>query len=898
MKNKRIIAFSTLLLTALFATSFATTQNYQKADSAYEKKQLFADKFDGDEINDNWTPVNDIVLEQQYSSMRFIPKTYNWTSVLSYHEQLTGNYKVSIDLQTSNMGGWFAVSFGNTTSNFTGSKGGLVFFDNNFTKLLTRETGSLEAEGEYVGSPFGTAIKTRRTVEIQVTAYNSEQSKMQCWIYENGDLICTLFDSPVILDRLDGYFGFNNNLKEVEIFNVKIYDGSDQLQYSDNFSTSKILYPSSGSSGSEWESTGFNETDVKVGFVSSLFADDINSGVVYNNPLVKPTNQDLDLAFIIESEIQYYSIGSDIASGIEINKKDASSRGYFFGIERLFIGYSLSIFDPSGNEIHKLTTDKENASLSVNLVVEIYLNGDIVVHTSDISYSFRVNSYEGYIGLMTYATKDAVQHGDGAYFNAFTLYKNDYYKRTEEDIFHNFNGVKRTYYEDIDEYVSDYYLSRKDFDIGANVSISKWNRKDQGDGKLEFNNAIPNSYFGPKGLYKDFVIKCDVKINSTDIPVGGCLGLKFGNSINGDVLENSKSIGIEYAYGNGVYQTIPHITNVKYVPGAETSFVDEHGDPVNIFADQQTFKLMFICRDNKVSLHYCLEGEDENNLGKVRTCVECEENENTDGRMAIYGCYGISFSIDNLQIINLDYDVPTRAYSGTSNYQEVTRLDFSKSEDTNGLELTNAGYSKNKVRINNGGVLSTSKLVNNGLVRFKVADIENELEIKQDQLKVRLLNDGNPRFVISDSTINQVYELGSSFQFRDSTFEIQRLNNQLTVRYASGDGVISVIDSNVATFEINAPNTSSKLTMTSIGGFTDIKTYTFINLNQYATFVNRDYDPEKDAFNPWPVRPSIDEEPEKETKGCKSSISATSLLIMSISLIGFAILCLLRRVER
>ena len=895
MKNKKLLGIPIFITSLAFLGAFLFEHGYQKADAAYETKQMYRENFDGDEINDNWTTTGDVSLKQYYSSMRFTPNQYGWDNSLNFNQKLEGDFRIVLDLATSNSGGWFAISFGEVYANssFTTSRGGFVFFDNNYSKILEIREGKLDAVEDYALSPFGFNLNTRRKVEIEVKYINENHSSMQCKIYENNNEIGKFFDEPYVTDNLNGYFGFNSNLKNVELYDLKIYNGNDELAYHDDFSESKVLYLSSGSVDSEWYSNGFSESEVKVGFVNSLFANDINSGIIYNSPLKVPENKELDIAYVLESEIQLTPMDFEILSGIEVGKSNKDSRGYFFGLERLSIGYySLTIIDPDNNIVETLTTYEENATLSVNLKVLIYLNGDISVETNELYYMVHTNSYEGYVGLMTYSkTKE---HGKGAYFKSFNLYKKDYYKRDGEDIFINFNGIKKTYFEDIDEYAYDYYLSRQEYDIGTNVGMSKWVKKDNGNGRLEFNNSTGTSYFGPKGIYKDYIVKFEVQINNEEVPYGGCIGLEFGNSRNGLNYQNTKSLGIGYyPDSGGHYSTVPFSTNVDYAPGAKTSFLNPDGTNADIFKGQNHFTMMYIVRDDVVSLHYLLDDENELSLSKERTSVVCRDNETTDGHLAIYGANGISFSIDNLSIINLDYDAPAKEYAGESDYQEVTRIDFSRGETTNGLELDNASINKNKLRIKEDGTLSTSKLVNDGILRFKISDIENELEIKQEELTIRLINDRKPSFIISDMALEQKFELGDNFQYRNSTFEFEKLNNRLIVRFVSGNDAMSVIDNNVYEFNINVSNESDKIVMKAIDGFVDIETFTFLNLNKHASIKNRDYDPDKDYFDPWPEKDSIQDG--TGNKGCKGSSETSSIILIFLSLLGLLTFTLSRR---
>jgi len=574
--------------------------------------------------------------------------------------------------------------------------------------------------------------------------------------------------------------------------------------------------------------------------------------------------------------------------------KTEDLRGFFFGIERLSSGFALVIANPDGEIIHQQSTTNENINLSAKLQIKISINGDIEVSANDILYSFKIDDYEGLVGLMSYATNNSVTHGKGAYIKSFKLYRNNYYKRNAADLFLNFDGIKKTYLEDIDEYINDYYIPKKDFDIGTNVSLSKWTKKDNGNGKLEFNNATGTSFFGPKNLYKDFVVKFDVEINSLEVPYGGCVGIKFGNSINGMNIDNSKSLGIGYYPDEtGTYYTVPYATNMDYTPEARHSFVDEDDQQIDFFKDQNKFTLMFVARNNTVSLHYLLEGEDEANLGIVRTSVICKENETTDGHLSVYGSYGISFSIDNLSIINLDYDSPATTYAGESNYQEVTRLDFTSSEDISGLTVDNTKFNRNRLRINEDGNISTSKLVSDNLLRLKIGSVESELEIKQGNLVIKLVNDTRPYISIVDNDLNQKYDLDSSFSFEGAVFEIERLNNRLIIRFVSGEDALSLLDNQVIEFKVSIASFDN-LIITSLNGFADLEAFTFINLNKYATFVSRDYDEATDYFDPWPVKESMT----GSSSGCAGSIEGTSFLLMTIALIGIITISVRRRTIR
>lgn len=887
--------FLPFIAISLFSVALASNTTVDLAKASYETKVSFEDNFDTNEINSNWTTTGSVSLEHQYSSMRMNPLVYSWESSVNLNRQLSGNFKVAFDISTSNAGGWFAIAFGNPNASalFTQMKGGIVFFNNNYAKVLDNQGDGLDSFGDYTISTFGTELNVKRTAEITVTALSGSRSSMQCEVFENGQSLGNVFETPYIFgDSLDGYLGFNSNLKKVEIYSFEILNGSSQRIYYDDFSSSSILYPTSGSSTSEWYSTNFNEEELKVGYVSSLYLSNINSGVTYVNELALIDNTNIGLGYILESEAKYSAMDFDVESGFVIAKNEQGDSFHFFGVRRLAIGYALIHYSTDNAQVDKIECLNENDNLTVSLTLNIYQNGDVSFACGEIDFNVNIRNYAGFVGLFNTNILHNRNNGAGAFFNYFRLKKSSYYKRDGLDAYNNFNGVKKTYFEDIDEYVYDYFVSRQEWNIGAKVTTSKWKRTDQGNGKLEFNGSANNSFFGPKILYKDFVVKFDVEVTSVNIPYGGTLGLQFGNSRPGLYYENTKSIGIGYykdQYNN--YRAVPALTNMDFAPGANTMFYDDDGEVTNIYDTTKKFTLMFIGRNNTVSLYYLLDGEDDSHLNKVRTTAICKEGETTDGYLAVFGANGISFTIDNISIINLDLDAPACAYNGTSTHQEVTRLDFTQSADLSGMTSSNVDVSANKARINNNGEIKTSKLVNDFILRLKVNDIENTLLINQDSLNVKFVNQQNKYIEIDDGVTTQRLDLNNNFDFRNSVIELEKIDKRLNIRLIGGESSLSEFDDSVISFEI-VNNNESVLTIKSLNGFVSLNSITFINLNKYVTILSRDYDPEIDDVDPWPYRPTG--ETSKKT-GCSGSVSASSLIALAVSLLGLLVLVPNRR---
>lgn len=894
MKKKFLAFLSLLIIPSFIAISTVKSTYFDVANASYDTKKVFEDNFDESEISENWITNGEVSFKKHYSSMRLSPKNYDWNSAINLNKELKGDYKIILELSTHKIGGWFSLSLGSPKvgAAFSSSKGGIVFFDNNISEVLDVPIDSLEALGEYHLSPFGENINVKRRVELNIDYIDINHSTLQCEVFENNTSLGFIFDSPYQYGfSLDGYMAFNSNLKEVELYKIEILDSENNRIYYDDFSTSSVLYPSSGSITAEWQSTIFSEEELKVGYINSLLLGDIDSSATYINKLEYVEDSNLAVAYKIETEIQYLAMDYGIVSGVEIGK-DNNSEGYYFGLKREVIGYSL-IYKYKDNKT-ELTSMSENSDMTAVLSISIYQNGDVLFRCGELELTVPEVKYAGYVSLFASKYEERITSGEGGSFNYFKIYKDNYSKRDNPDLYMNFNGTKATYFEDIDEYGYDYFISKRDWSMGSNVQLSKWRSKDKGDGKLEFNVANISSFFSPRKVFKDYVVKFDVEITSDMLPHGGTLGLEFGNSQVGLLYENTKSLGIGYYKYEGQYATVPVLKNVDFAPEADTIFTDDYGNAVDLFKDHGKFTLMYVVRNNRVALYYSI-GDEANSFGKVRTIAMCDENHSTDGYFAIFGTNNISFNVDNLSVINLDLDVSANEYNGKSDYQEVTRLDFSNSSSILGLSASNTNYVNNKYQISNGGEIKTTKLVNDFIFRSKISDIEKALLIEQDSLKIKLVN-GNEKYIeVNDGVNNQIRNLDNKFSFKDSLLEVEKNNTNLVIRFIDGKTPLSEFEGSILSFVIT-PTNESLLVIKASDGTISLNSFVFINLNKYATITARNYDADVDNFEPWVVRDTEEDANNKgNNKGCSGSFTTQSLIILFVSFMGLVTISIYRR---
>lgn len=873
--KKRLI-FPLLTFASLLA--FNCVENNNKAvNAAFDTKNAINEIFDDNDLSDSWDLIGNSSLNQQYSSMRLKPKVYDWGASLTLNKKISGDFKFKLDIKTMNEGGWFAVAFGSSSpsSPFSNSNGGIVF-SLDHSETLKKSGEDFVVVDSFDSSIFSSDISKRRQGEFVIHEIDDEHSSMQVKIYENNIFIGELFPTPYIYNNLNGYISFNSSLKDVEIFNIELLDGDDKSIYYDDFSSSSILYPSSGSSDSEWYSNGFDEDELKVGFINYLSFNSVNDGIVYKQQLEKQNNPDLDIIYHIQAEIQYSAIDIGIESGFEIGKKDMNSHGYFFGLRRLAIGYSLVTYKNDEDDEFVLNNFDEDPHMMATLNLFIHNNGTVDFNIDDkLFHTVNSVSYHGYFGLFNYNHLNKGQGTKGASVFVIKMNKTNYYDRSSDDIFMNFNGTKKSYFEDTDEYAYDFFISRKEWNIGANVSLPKWTTKSGNNGKLEFNSSTSSSSFGPKVMFKDFVVKFDVEITSKVVPSGGVLGLEFGSSHSGLLYENSKSLGINYFRPKGENPvTLAFATNMDIQADDTVYCEDESGDK-NIFDTHGKFTMMYICQNNVVSMHYLLEGEDESTLSKIRASAICRENESTNGYLFIYGANGISFSIDNLSIINLDYECKPTIYSGATDYQEVTRIDFNNKETVAGINYEKASLVNEGMMIEDNGYLRSEKLITDGVLRLNINELNDELIIRQGTLDIHLLNRINKEIIVKDLINDYHYKL-DDFDFDQSIIEIQKLGTRLSIKYKDQKTPLASIYESEILFEIE--NTlSDYLTIESKGGNTNINGLTFINLNKYATIKARDYNPDTDLFEPWVEKPA---------RNAETNSGSNMTLIIVLSSIG------------
>ena len=874
--EKRKLLFPLFGLFALTITLLSIRDNrFFKSDAAFIESIAINEDFNVREINkDRWS-ANGASLIAEETSMRFTPKEYFWTNHLLLSEYVINeSVEIDIDLSTSNEEGWFAFSFGSTSlsSRFPDAKAALIFNQmlpgsTNGGVLERSKNGTLSSVETLNSSPF-CYLNEHKTLKIFVELLpDTSESHLYFDIYnEDGTIYYShntdIYDYDVLLN---GYFGMNTDFKNVSIYSFTMKKMSDgEVIYDDDFTTSGITYLSSGDG--VWTTSSFSQEEVvispqgMVGFAA-------NTSLTLKTPIKNPLNLDIDVVYKMSFDINYAQMDFSSAVGVEIGKETETTKSIFVGLKRNAIGYSLIALDKNNNVIDEIFVSYDEFITTVS--VKVHNSGLIEFYNSTESISFECDNVFGYISLET--RSDEIDSSRLAIIDNFTILTTSYVDRASKDAAINFNGTKdEEFFGDI---IKDFYIPTSEWRMSSDISISPYRdeiEESQQNGYIQFNSSNGQSFFGSKNTYYEYVVKFDIEIitdvNNLNNTSG--FGLQVGMQRFGGYFENYQSLSLSIAKNEslGITRSKIEAQNGTFVDPAFNPYCkDDENHDVNLFAKDEEgnnakLNVIYVVRDGKVTLYFKNQNEPEEKLAIPR--AEMQVKGSTDGYCGVVGREGLTFRLDNYSVTNLDYDTPESDYlpiiKDETEYQNKTRLDFSKISSTSALKLNNASID-NTLNISDGGQVETSGVLNNGLLRLNIKEIENTLTISFGEAKIELKNEKNKKELVFADEINVFkQELDQSFLFNNSFIEIQKNNNDYRVMYCGGGDPLSSANNTLKTYQLSAGDGYHPLVISS-NGVSKISKFSFINLDSYSAISARNYDPEIDDIYPWTDRQTEDE---------------------------------------
>ena len=821
---------------------------------AFDEIEQFKDDFNNKNLNENWESV-DATIQGDYSSLRIIPDGQNWSSSLIYSkykiDSKVNMVEVSFDVQQLKDYGWlgFAVGQPSSKTQFFNGQYGFVFAGETTQYFVYQAPAGLKEDTTAVNSNFSPLCGVMNKRKAVFTFARQIDNTFKCdYIVKDssGKVIGSKLD--ITTPNIEGYFSFNAYSHQSELLSFVIKDDSEQQGVlktvcEEDFSKSSILYSNSGTIESEWYANEFSEKDVTVGLIGKANLENNNSSLTYKTKFLNPHNDKLDLLYKLEAT--YYLGGMSISAktGFELSKTEIGAEGIFFGLERDSAGYYLLAQNDENFAKQKVLFGTGNTKLSVKLDCSVYFDGTVILSDGIESVSGKVDSVDGYFGLKTLNTDN---NNLGACVDDFSFEISKYLERTAADSGQSFAGTK----ESEDEYgkAYEFYISSHDWHMGPFVRIPIYTRNTSKQPYVLFSNSSITSAFGPKLKYKDFIAKFDVIIQSdcnSSKYQGAVVGLQVGKNKFEMNYANAASMGI--AYYNGV--CLPVGTQVDYDQDAAS----KQSNP-SLLTKEVVLNFVYVVRGNKIEMHYKTGDQPESELAQAKITATCS---NTDGYVAVFGANSLSFKLTKLSIINLDYDVKESVYAG-SEYVETIRHDFTANANLDGLIASSASVERNRLKILENGSIKTHNKLDANIIRLKVDSIENQLVIKQGNVSLTLEDSSAKKAVISSSGLIKEIDLGKSFVFNNSIFELKHAGTHMELRYVSGDHPISRIDKNIVLLDdLNLSNENAEIEITSKNGIASLKELAIFNIDSHVTIAPRNYDPAIDYFNPWVERDSV-----------------------------------------
>ena len=875
--NKRKIIFPLFGLFALALSAGLIKDNSPiKVDAAFMESTAVNENFNVRQLNPDRWQNNGAELLADETSMRFTPQEYLWTShlVLSKYT-IEESVEIDIELSTSTASGWFAFSFGspNETSRFPDAKAALIFYHMNpgssVGGVLERsEDGHFSSAEQLNNSPFR-SLDEHKTLKmfVEMTPETGESSLYYDIYNEDGSILYShgsdIYNFDVLLS---GCFGMNTSYKDVTLYSFEMKKMSNgETIYLDDFSTSEIGYLSSGDG--VWKTSSFTQDDVIISPQGSIgFCG--NSSLILKSPIRNPLNMDIDVVYKINLDINYAQMDFSSIVGMEIGKESMTDNNVFVGLKRNSIGYSLIALDKDGNVLDEKATSYDEFTTLVSL--KVHNNGLIEFYNSTIGISFEIDNIFGYISLASRSSDET--NSKMAIIDNFILDTSSYVNRAASDVGINFNGTKdEEFFGDI---IKDFYVPTTEWRMTTDLSLPNYRDDYEGEeeqnGYIQFNSSDGQSFFGSKNIYYEYIVKFDIEIITSveNLNNSSGFGLQFGMQKFGGYFDNYQSLSLSIAKNEsaGTIRSKIDVQNGTFTnPAFDPYCKDADNNDVNLFApdgegNNAKFNVIYVVTDNKVTMYFKNQNEPEEVLAKPR--AEIVAKGNTDGYCGVVGRGELTFRLDNYCVINLDYDTPVSDYlpyiKDGVEYQNKTRLDFSKITSTPALKLNNASINET-LSISDGGNVTSAGILNNGILRLNIKEVENKLNLSFGKINISLNNSSTKKEMVFADEINEFKEeLDQSFSFNNSFIELQKSGDEYSVVYRGGGEPLSSANETLKTYHLSAGDGYHELVISS-EGISKISKMVFINMDSFSTIKTRNYDPELDDKNPWVVRPTEDE---------------------------------------
>ncbi len=898
LKNKVRNRIWIVLLAALTLSVFFLATSLQKktVNADVTTTVHCDDRFSDRKLSDEWTTVNGTdasvdFLDVQYDGLIFAADFNAYLNQVCYKPYLmTGPCKVEFTtLSEECNNGYVAFSAGNKNASLGMPYSSAAFImAPNYAHIFAKDGDAIaviESHVQYF-SPMmtdyqGELIKT--TFDFQAGNANGYYDIVYTVQTMDGEPLGSYTYENFPID--EGYFGFNSEYSRVGVTSFKVYEG-EELKVDCDFSESSILYPTKGDINSDWVACNFDEESLKVGTIATLDVSKAGTSAVYNTKYERPTTTELEELFYLSADVKTSEMGVGIATGFEIGKASVEGEGTFAGLTKDDEGkYYLVSFDgvtQSSVPVDQIEVD------GATMRLDVYYDNTVALSLGNTSLTFECKVVEGYFALTSKDFYQCFAGEVGAKLDNFVYARNTYKNSQGKDIGINFQGTKTVYEEAAGEYFTDYFINKREWRMSSNVILPMY--VDYG---TERNNAVTvvsrdygNTWFGPNEKYENFIVRFDATFTAdVEAQAQPIFGLQFGMPTADSTVEQSAFLGFQsYPFPVSPTEQVP----LTYVVaksaklttgnGSEPFCTDSFGvNQTNIFQKDKTYNLMYVAQNGSVKVYMKESSEPSSAFEILRGEIQ---GVNTQGYLQVLAMGNARFILDNLSIVNLDYNMTSSEYNG--NGYEILRSDFVMGDKLQGFTLKKTAYKDTSLLIKKGGYILSDEKIKNNIVRFKTKATTGDVVFEEGALQIRFAADGEELLVAHNKTV-QKFDLDEKIDFDGALIEIYKMGNSVIVRYVNKNQPTSRIRTHE--YEITADYIfEDNIKLYANEGSLELYSLSVFDLKESIAIATRDYDEALDYVNPWTEKPFAPDA-EQSGKGCGATVSGVAApLVLAIAL--------------
>ncbi len=901
MKKKPLfILLLIVILSLVLLLNISQKSVNAESTNGFHVEEIFSDKFNKESLDKSWT-LNDATLELNYNGLHCIsPVSYGSGPIINA-VTLSDRTQINFTIypQTGESSTNISFNIGMESPQSPQKEPDVdckVQFWNDqlvFTTWQNNLAVDHDKEAQHVLRGFSGLFSDllRTDVSLYIERKSNTLTSIYAEYYRDGELVYSSKNQAFELSNPRcpyGYCGFFWDVVEMDLTNFEIYN-NDLLVFEDNFSENTLTYPATDSSlGNFHINNTLNESNCYISKVQSVKMNSLNESIINSNTLIKLDN---------------VSYPYELKYSVKVNSLKENS---FFGF-----GFGLSSTSSALDEKNAIGFIK-NDNLTANVVIikdgqidnsnsyQVALtklgNGRYLDYT--ISFDSKNNAYISFNGL-TYKFSNIDFYGNTGFglvslkqgeessdveLREFSLKRNVYNKYLSEDASNDFRGTKVP--DESDPLYTEPYINNQKYFLGSGVTLEEdWTT---GDATLTFDNVGPYSAFGYCKEYSEWILEFDVELFTRKN--GHMFGISFGRKSLVDVLLQASTSNSAYLFRCDGLNTahITYGTSCKFSDGSTYKI-----NPVNIFdEDNNKYHMMFIGKNRTLYVYYKEIDAPDTDLGILRAKIE---NVNIDGYVSIVGNNNISFAITNYKIVNL-----------SDEYKEDTALTLresfaSKESLSNKLILDPMSKIQDEKLVLNDSTLELKDENLYEIIRFTTYEIENSFQVMFSNDKKVIFDTTKNQIIIKEGQTQIAYDVEdvNLKYLKGKRFEIIIMGDTIQIGYKGYYDPQDKLSSTLISHTLISPLSKDRVILSS-NGKTIIDDLYLFSLDGSKKCETLNYTDDPNNATVWQVKPDFDpskvykhiEEGTDNNKdnGCKASISALPVLVLSVGFIPLIIL--------